>query len=204
MTNNRDLPILVLASASPRRKEILASISIPFVSEPVDIQEKFSSLPSENDAIRLAEEKVLALLKRNSGFSRKWILGCDTIVEESGRKLGKPDTREEAGDFIRRLSGKTHKVITGLALYSPLTGTGEGDQLLKKAEVTEVTFSVLSENEISWYLESEEWKGAAGGYRIQERGGLFVKRIQGSCSNVVGLPIHTFYGMVRSARYLNI
>ena len=204
MPNRETLPVIILASASPRRKEILKSLSLPFVCKPVHIKEYFTSLSGEMDAVRLAEKKVEVLLNQSAGFADKWILGGDTIVLEGNKKLGKPTSAEEAHDFLLRLSGRTHQVITGLALSSPSLSSEKSGKLLTAAAITEVTFFPLSENEIFWYLQSDEWIGAAGGYRIQQRGGFFVNRIKGSHSNVVGLPIHTFYGMLRTARYFNI
>ena len=145
----------------------------------------------------LAEEKVKTLLAGEKNASARWIVSADTIVAIESDKMGKPEGREEAEQFLRRLSGREHEVITGVAVHSP----NEGGSILSASEVTVVKVKKLLDEEIDWYLYTCEWDGAAGGYRIQERGGMFVEYIEGSYSNVMGLPIHTFYGMLRALNY---
>jgi septum formation protein len=123
-------------------------------------------------------------------------LAADTVVALGNRIIGKPADRAEAGRILRALSGRTHRVVTALALFNP-----HDRSVAVETAMTKVVFSALTEEEIQWYLCSDEWKGAAGGYRIQKKGSVLVKRIEGSCSNVVGLPIQTFYGMVQAQRY---
>ena len=113
-----------------------------------------------------------------------------------GLVIGKPAGIEEAERFLRMLSGRVHRVHTGLALYA-----GRERPMEVEAVSTEVRFRALDEAEIQSYLESGEWAGAAGGYRIQERGAFLVEWIRGSWSNVVGLPLEAFYGMLRRTGY---
>ena len=188
---------IVLASASPRRRVLLEHLQIPFTVYPVEIDENFSSLPPEEDARRLAREKIEALLCKAPETASKWILGADTIVVSGEEKIGKPASLEEAERILTCLSGEQHQVITGIALYAP----DKAGSIITAHAVTVIRFKHLDATERAWYLSTGEWQGAAGGYRIQERGGFFVESISGSYSNVMGLPIHTFYGMLRSSNY---
>jgi len=187
-------PIL-LASTSPRRKELLRRAGVPFRWRDPRIDER-------GDAGATPALLVLALAERKAGAVRpargrlRWVLGCDTLVEVAGRLLGKPSNREEARGFLRLLAGREHCVHTGLALYS-----AAADAMDVRLATTRVRFAALADEEIDWYLSTGEWRGAAGAYRVQERGAFLVAAIEGSYSNVVGLPLETFYGMLRSGGY---
>ncbi len=137
-------------------------------------------------AIRLAREKAhavaLQLSPRHRGGS--WVLGADTVVATNGKILGKPRGPREAGAMLRLLSGKTHRVITGVALWR-----GRDGSLISGRSVTKVTFRDLGAREIREYVATGEPLDVAGAYAIQGRGGIFVPRIAGSWSNVVGLPL---------------
>ena len=128
--------------------------------------------------------------------SPRWVLGLDTLVELDGRAITKPSGIEEAERILRQLSGKVHKVYTGIAF---LPSRGEDMEL--QSVCTEVKFARLLREDIDMYMESGEWSGVTGAYRIQERGAFFVEWIRGSYSNVVGLPLETFYGILKSNRY---
>lgn len=170
-------------------------MGLPVEVRPTNLEEDFSELPPVEDTLRLAEDKLKAYISgtelTNSGF----ILAADTIVAMEGRKIGKPEDRDEAREFLRLFSGKTHQVVSGLALFSPAKG------ITLESAVTDVTFSQLSEPEIEWYLDTKEWEGVAAGYRIQESGSRFIANLSGSYSNVMGLPIFTFYGMLQAHNY---
>jgi septum formation protein len=181
---------LILASASPRRQEILKQMGLVFSVQPQDVDESFSGLSADAEASRLAKKKVSACLEKD-----QWILGADTFIVYKDRFIGKPENRSDAHDMLNKLSGKTHSVITGLALCIP---SGEIETAVCR---TEVKFSVMSSAEIEWYLEQNEWQGAAAAYRIQQKGAMFIESISGSYSNVMGLPINTFYGMLSSNNY---
>lgn len=186
---------ILLASASPRRKELLRRIGIPFRSRDPRVDE-LADLPAAltDQVLALAERKVRAVLPARG--SLRWVLGCDTLVEVDGLALGKASSIREARGFLQRLSGREHRVHSGLALYSAAT-----DRIDVGLATTRVRFRDMAAEEIDWYLGTGEWQGAAGGYRVQERAAFFVTSLQGSHSNVVGLPLETFYGMLRAGGY---
>jgi len=125
-----------------------------------------------------------------------WIFGADTIVVLDGKIYGKPSDRREAGNMLRSLTGRRHEVITAMALHNRQKGTTDC-----KSTACEVEFAQLSADEIEWYLDTGEWQGAAGAYRLQEMGGCLVKEVKGSPSAVAGLPLYDFYAMLRDNGY---
>ncbi|MCK4540886.1 MAG: septum formation protein Maf [Spirochaetales bacterium] len=191
--DNENNPLLVLASESPRRQELLRQMGLDFQVIPSDIEEEITGDNPPLLAISLALQKVNAVLN-NLGKDR-WVLGADTLVI-GNRILGKPASRAEAEEMLTALSGKRHQVFTGIALHVP----GK-EKILTATEVSTITFSEISREELSWYLDTKEWRGAAGAYRIQGLASRFIPEIQGSYSNVVGLPIHTIYGMLKANNY---
>jgi septum formation protein len=187
---------LVLASSSPRRIALLEACHMEFrvveprVSEEVDAET--ARLGARAIVAELAERKAYEVRTRvGADDPAMWVLGADTLVEADGRKLGKPAGASEARRMLGMLQGRTHQVHTGLALLPPAAESSGSE-----TAVTEVRFRALSPREIEWYIATGEWQGAAGAYRIQERGGMLVQSISGSYSNVVGLPLETFYGML--------
>jgi septum formation protein len=192
------LETIILASGSPRRREILTKIRIPFKAVPpgVDEAEMLRQSGPEVAAVIAGRkvETVAGLFKQDSP---KWILGADTVVEIDHRLLGKPAGSEEAYDFLRLLSGRVHRVHTGLALLPE-----RHRPMVSAMCTTEVKFRRLSPEELEFYHQSGEWSGAAGAYRIQEQGGLFVEWVKGSYTNVVGLPLETLYVMLKEQGYL--
>jgi septum formation protein len=188
---------IILASGSPRRREMLERVRFPckVVSPQVDESWDGGGGPAEL-VIGLARRKVEAVLALFRNEAPRWVLGADTVVEIDGVVLGKPSGIEEAERFLRRLSGRVHRVHTGLALHA-----SRSQPLETEAVATEVRFRLLEDDEIHRSLESGEWAGAAGAYRIQERGAFLVQEIRGSWSNVVGLPLEAFYGMLRRTGY---
>ena len=179
-TDPRPAP-MILASASPRRVELLAQIGItPDDIIPADIDE--TPLKDErplDHARRLAEGKARAI---QSSRPDACVIGADTIVCVGRRILGKPTDEAQARKYLSMLSGRTHKVIGGLAVLAPA-----GETI--KAITTKVTFKRLSAEEIDGYIASSEWEGKAGAYAIQGLAGAFVTGISGSYSNVVGLSL---------------
>jgi septum formation protein len=188
---------IILASGSPRRRELLERVRIPckVVSPQVDETYEGGRTPVDH-ATALARRKVEAVLALFRNEAPPWVLGADTVVEVDGLVLGKPAGIEEAERFLRLLSGRVHRVHTGLALHA-----GRERPIEIEAVSTEVRFRTLDDGEIQSALESGEWAGAAGGYRIQERGAFLVEWIRGSWSNVVGLPLEAFYGMLKRTGY---
>lgn len=182
---------LFLASGSPRRRELLTQIGIPFVWDSPDVDETLLSDTVEAEVVRLSSLKASAAVQSASGY---WgILGSDTVVSLGNTILGKPETEEEARQYLELLSGKTHEVVTGVTVIR------NRDNYHSDCVVsTEVTFSHLSDREIRFYLSTGEWRGVAGAYRIQGVGAVLVESISGSYSNIVGLPISRIYGMLQA------
>ena len=155
------------------------------------------SLPAENVPEIFAREKVAAVVHSLAADREiPWVLAADTVIIFNNKIYGKPSDQEEAAAFLRELSGKTHTVKTVIALYSGRTKT-----TVVRESVTEVTFKEMSEREIEWYIETGEWHGAAGGYRIQSLASCFIKKIQGTTSGVEGLPISELYDILASQGY---
>jgi septum formation protein len=173
---------LILASQSPRRKYLLEQAGL-----------HFSVLPSPFDEDRIAPDEPAAYVRRLAdakanavavNYPKTWIIGADTIVAADNRLLGKPGSPEEARRMLERLSGKTHQVYTGFCIRRHSTGAVFGG-----AVCTDVTFKTLSDKEIAWYIRTGEPFDKAGAYAIQGMGTFLVRRISGSYSNVVGLPV---------------
>ena len=189
---------IILASSSPRRQEILKKLNIPFVVNPAGIEE---SVPPEvtghNIPEFLASRKVAAVVKRfPANEDPRWVLGADTAIFLDGKMIGKPENQDEARVFLSMLSGKTHDVVTGLALYN-----GSIHDMTSRTSVNSVTFAKMSDKEIDWYLGTGEWHGAAGAYRIQGLASCFITKIEGTESSVMGLPIFELYDMLKEQNY---
>jgi septum formation protein len=167
--------VVTLASASPQRKAILEQLGVDFTVSPADVEELTEGDPREV-VVENARRKVEAV-------DGDLVLGCDTEVYLDGQIFGKAATEAEAETYLRRLSGRTHEVHSGLAV-----ATAHG-RLSTAHSVTQVTFRDLTDREIAWYLETGEWRGRAGAYAIQGRGCALVERIDGDFWNVVGLPV---------------
>lgn len=187
--------MLILASASPRRLDLLKQIGVvPDQVIPADIDEtpRKTELPRDY-VLRMALEKAQAVLLRAHG---SYILSADTVVACGRRILPKTETGESVRECLELLSGRRHRVLNGIALISP-----DGKA---KTRVTEtiVQFKGLSPSEIDAYIESGEWQGKAGGYAIQGRAAVFVKFIGGSYSTVVGLSLYDTMQMLKGSGFL--
>jgi septum formation protein len=147
---------------------------------------------AENQAIR----KVRKILEYLKGQNPLWICGADTLISVDGVVFGKPVDRDDAKRMIKTLQGRTHQVITAVALYS-----GKANAIDCRLAVSDVIFCPLSGEQIEWYLDTGEWQGVAGAYRIQGLASCFVSGIRGSYSSIVGLPLHEFYVMLRDNGY---
>ena len=170
---------LILASNSPRRKELLSKLPYPFEIIPSNVEENSSA----TDPTQLVQE--LATLKAKDVYAKHpdcIVLGCDTVVDFKGEVMGKPKDHEDAHRMIHALSGKTHCVHTGVCILSPV-----GEWLF--CDTTEVTFRKLSEKEIADYIARGEADGKAGAYGIQDDS-HFAKSFKGDFDNVVGLPVY--------------
>ena len=172
-------PKLVLASRSPQRRAILEQLGVPFEVRPVDVAER-----TRGDPVEVALENARIKAAAAPTWAAEVVLGVDTVVAIDDRIWGKPAGEAAARETLRRLSGRTHDVVSGVALV------GE-DGARARAARTEVTFRALDEDTIAWYVASLEWEGRAGAYAIQGRGGALVARIEGDYLNVVGLPVAT-------------
>lgn len=172
--------MIILASASPRRKELFSVITNDFKIIPADIDETVpTGIEAESVAEFLSVRKAKAV---SDGNPCDTIIGCDTVVICDGEILGKPKDEKDAKRMLLALSGKTHKVITGCAIF-------KNGKSLSFSETTEVTFYKLSEEEIEDYIATNECFDKAGAYGIQGYGSLLVEKINGDYFNVVGLPV---------------
>jgi septum formation protein len=189
--------MLVLASASPRRQELLRNAGILFTVQPADIDETPRAGEAPRDcAERLAREKALAVSRSRP---KNYVLGADTIVVVDDVILGKPRDAEDAARMLRLLSGRTHAVITGVCVVGPVA-SGQGSVVSDTeiaSESTLVTFCKLSEDEIRLYVATGEPMDKAGAYAIQGMASRWIPRIEGDYSNVVGLPVALVYAMLR-------
>jgi septum formation protein len=182
-------PRLILASGSPRRRQLLAQAGVEFEIIESGIDERREEAESGPDfARRMAGEKALAVAARRPGAL---VLGADTVVEIDGQILGKPRDADEARTMLRMLSGRVHRVLTGFAL-------ARGGRILEQATiVSEVKFRVLSDAEIEQYVATSEPYDKAGGYAIQGDAGEFIAAVDGSTANVMGLPIDDVLAALR-------
>ena len=190
---------LILASASPRRADLLRAAAIPFEIVPAEIDE--TRLPGEAPEAyvrRVAEAKVRAVGGRFSGRS---VLAADTAVVVGSDVLGKPIDQADATRMLGLLSGRVHEVLTAVCLLTP-AGPDAGRVLRMEVESTRVSFASLTVAEIAWYVASGEPFDKAGAYAIQGLASRFVTRIDGSYTNVVGLPIERVYQMCTAAGML--
>jgi septum formation protein len=201
--------MLILASASPRRQELLRNAGIPFTVQPADIDESpLGGEPPRACAERLAREKALAVHRL---YPQSFTLGADTIVVVDEMMLGKPRDSEDAARMLRILSGRTHTVITGICLVSPDqrrsldAASAEGQsstaeyQLQTASETTLVTMSEIAEEEISAYIATGEPMDKAGAYAIQGMASRWIPRIEGDYTNVVGLPVARVCSILRKS-----
>ncbi|MBW2596584.1 MAG: septum formation protein Maf [Deltaproteobacteria bacterium] len=172
----------ILASASPRRRELLGALISDFEIIPSDIDEKpLDGESPEAHVLRLSSEKALEVSRENPG---RWILGADTVVIIDGKILGKPDTPGEAERMLGMLSGRTHRVITGFAIMKGDEGVTVNDTV-----ESSVIFKDISRDEMDWYIRTSEPYDKAGGYAVQGKASFFIKEIRGSYTNVIGLPL---------------
>jgi septum formation protein len=197
------LMALVLASASPRRQELLRAAGIAVTVQPTSIPE----VPKEGEAPRafverLAREKAWAVFKERPN---DFVLGADTIVVLDGQILGKPSDAGDAARMLRLLSGRSHEVTTAICLMGPGPATaepakGEGTLGDTRSETTVVTMNELGDDEIRAYVETGEPMDKAGAYAIQGMASRWIPRVEGDYSNVVGLPVALVYQMLREHR----
>lgn len=187
---NLNLPILVLASASPRRQELFSLVNIPFTVVRSEVEEIHLENPSETVTV-LALKKAEDVAKKVSENSI--VVGADTIVFLENEILGKPENEEEAKKMLKKLSGKTHTVFTGFAILHKAKKV----VFCEKVQ-TEVKFKELSEVEINFYVQTGEPLDKAGAYGIQGIGSIFIEKINGCYFNVMGFPLNRFYEAMKN------
>lgn len=180
---------LILASASPRRRELLGRFAVPFRVIPARGAETAPEGLTPGELVRCLAEHKAAEVAEGEG-PESVIIAADTVVEIDGEILGKPGTPERAAEMLRRLSGRTHRVWTGVCVR-------QGERILSAAEETAVRFRELEEEEIRAYVVTGEPMDKAGAYGYQDRACLFVERIEGDYFNVVGLPMDRLGRMLR-------
>lgn len=182
---------IILASASPRRRELLHQLGLTFEIRPARGDESVpEGLTPDQIVQTLAYAKAYEIRQQTEDMASYLIIGADTIVVHEGRVLGKPLNRKDAEDMLHELSGATHQVYTGVALIS-------SEWEVRFSEKTDVTFYPMSDDEIHEYVMSGEPMDKAGAYGIQGLGGRFVKEIHGDYNNVVGLPIARLYQVLK-------
>jgi septum formation protein len=199
---------LLLASSSPRRKELLAMLGIPFATVHPEIDESVCDhLPPRERVVALAQKKAdkgrhLFLSSNRLGLEKlpRFILAADTLVAfpapAGWEVIGKPESETQARTMLRRIQGKTQEVHTGICVEN--LETGERRTALSYSLVR---FSQMREDEIDRYLALGEWEGAAGAYRIQGWGACYIEAIEGSHSGIMGLPLRELYGILEEAGY---
>jgi len=172
----------ILASASPRREELLRSVGLKFKIIPAHVNEEYLAGESPREHVkRLSRNKAMAIAQKNPDA---WVLGADTIVVIDGLILGKPKNKKQAREMLERLSGREHKVFTGFTLVH-VTSKIYKTKVISSA----VQFKKISTEEMEWYISCDEPYDKAGGYAVQGKGAYFIKSIRGSYTNVIGLPL---------------
>lgn len=180
--------MIILASASPRRRELLEQIGCRFIFEPSAAEEVKNGTPAE----LVMENALLKARQIATKHKDTWVIGADTVVAFGKEVYGKPADEADAISMLKKLSGRAHWVYTGLALVY-------NDECWQDFSATEVEMAALTEKEIEKYVSSGEPLDKAGSYAIQGRSAVFIKRIDGSYSNVVGLPLHKLYELCKKA-----
>jgi septum formation protein len=174
--------LFILASESPRRREILKSVGLKFKIVPAHVNEDYLAGESPQEHVkRLSHDKAIAIARK---FPEAWVLGADTIVVIDGMILGKPKNKAQAKNMLQRLSGREHKVFTGFTIVN-MANKNCSTKVVQSA----VRFKTISPEELDWYIACDEPYDKAGGYAIQGKGAYFIQSIRGSYTNVIGLPL---------------
>ncbi|MDR0644258.1 MAG: Maf family protein [Treponema sp.] len=184
------MQVIILASASPQRQEYFKIMRLPFIVRPSFLEETYpEGLSPRQTAEWLAIQKILAVAGDDT-----WVFGADTIISIDDFLFGKPKDRMDAKRMLSIMNGRPHQAITGIALMSDR-------RLVSSSVESEVEFADISDAEMEWYLDSGDWKGTAGAYKIQGLAGCFISGAKGSFSNIVGLPMRETYRLLNEAGY---
>jgi len=194
---------IVLASKSIDRSWLLkqAGISFEVIATNIDEEEYKTKI---SDPIELSKElaKAKALYAKNlviKDDSDCTIIAADTIIEFNGEIIGKAENEEHAFEILKKLIGKSHNLITGIAITDTITS-----KIIVDYDITSVEFLALSDKEVRGYIKTNEWKGRAGAYSIKDKASLFINKINGSSSNVIGLPMQKLYKILKEEFYINL
>jgi len=183
---------VILASKSPRRKEILEMVGIKFDVISSDLEESYFNNEGPRHLVkRLSRDKVFKVAKNLSEKRETLIIGADTIVLFNGEILGQPKEYKDAKRMLSLLQGKKHRVFTGISVLK------EGSEIVSDFSKSVVEFYPMSEEEIDWYISTKEPFDKAGSYGVQGIGAFFIKKINGSYHNVMGFPIDLFYKLIK-------
>lgn len=187
---------IILASKSPRRKELMQLLPVEFEIITRDLEEKIDKVKSPQENVRrLAQEKAYEVAK---DYPDRWVIGCDTIVVYEGCIMGKPKNKEDAMKMLKSLQGCVHQVCTGVSLINLYKDIVESFTV-----ESFVTMKKLSDEEIAWYIQTGEPMDKAGAYGIQGYASSFVDKIEGDYFNIVGLPVSTLYSYLKKYKLLS-
>jgi septum formation protein len=188
---------IILASGSLRRQEYFKLLGLPFNIFVTHIDENLTKQTDpEKLTAELAVKKVETAMEVMKAAPPKWICGADTVITLGKSIFGKPENHDEAAEMLKKLAGKQHTVFTSVALYN-----GNTKNIDCRTASCKVEIAPMSEEEINWYLNTNEWQGVAGAYRLQGLASCFITQIKGSPSTVMGLPLREFYVMLRDNGY---
>ena len=177
---------IILASGSPRRKELVGNLPYNFKIIAKEVDETFDlALSPQENVMMLAKQKAIVVANEHP---ESFVVGCDTVVVIDGIILGKPVDEEDAKRILRLISGKTHTVFTGVCILCAMENVD-----IRFFEETKVKMKALADDEIDWYIKTGEPMDKAGAYGIQQKGAIFIERIDGDYFNVVGLPLNRLY-----------
>lgn len=185
-------PTLILASQSPNRRRLLEDCGVRVIARPQDINEICGLTEPSAVVQTLSGQKMDSYLKSPLFDPSLPAIAVDTLVCLDGQLLGKPADRTEASDMLKRLSGRTHEVLSGMSVYNPVS-----KEVYVACDISLVTFRTLSSEDISWYISTGDPIGAAGAYKIQRHGFRLIENIRGSVSNIIGLPLEKLVEILR-------
>lgn len=184
---------LILASSSQNRRELISRLGLLFkVEKPTCNEDSIQATSSLSITQKRAFAKMKSVAKRHKN-EKSIVVGADTVIDVSGVVFGKPKTQDEAKHMLLSYSASSHLVTSSIALINTYTNS-----VKQASSVNKVYFKRLEDCEIEAYLNTDDWKGVAGGYRIQGLASLFIEKVEGSYSSIVGLPIHEFYSCLKN------